>query len=407
MSFRLGFVAAGLSLLMAACTSPPEGSSNDVVTTQGKLLAFSLDTTVDQFTHMSCTNMPTASGTILNTSAYFTYRIGAYNGAGLTLNDAFYTTLKKYNSSVQAEILAASPANDNTVLQLAMRSRQNYQNVYSKTSGSPTANVDYYNMLTNLGSDDIAQVLVANPAGGRIKQIRNGQPGGYRLEGSLYFMDNAAMVQSTRDFLQGVGNAAGTAGVLAITYTNGSSTSARSQADTVVATATPAAGGTPVPTVNNAYSVWGRAYFPVFGKPSYQPSGVSYGSTYPSNVVTSFTEQSMDGSSLNPAPQWICPTSMQLRIVRPADLGQTGTSDCVRASDPANPSPELKLLRNTLRVEDWYIDLPHHCLISKHVGQTDCYGTVTSVKYADTCSTDPTTGFSNCVQWASTCYRAN
>jgi hypothetical protein len=383
-------VALSVAALTSGCTSPVESSSDDVVTAQGKLLAFSYDTTLDQFTHMSCTNMPMSSTNSFNTSAYFTYRMGAYNQGGITLTDDFYTSLKKFKFERQAEILAASPANTGTVPQLAMRGRLDYQNLYVK-SGSAVANQDYYNMLTGLGTDEIAQILVNNPAGGRVKHIRNGSAGGYRLEGSLYFSDNAALVQATRDFLQGRGNLQGNAGLLTLTYTNGGETKARSQADTVSGS-----------TVNASRSVYGRGFAPTFGKPSV--SGLYSG--YPENVVTAMTEQSLDGTTLTPAPNWSCPASLQLRIVRAADVGKTGTN-CVRKSDPAIPPAELKLLRNTLKVEDWYIDLDHSCMIPKRSGM-DCYGSRNDIVYAmgDSCSTDAS-GFSNCVQYASTCYRTN
>lgn len=391
--FTRVIVAAGLTLASASlttgCTSPVDPSTDDVVTAQGKLLPFSYDTSLDQFTHMSCSNMPMSTASAFNTSAYFTYRMGAYNQGGVTLNDAFYTTLRKYTLARQSEILAASPANTGTVLQLAMRGRLNYQNLYAKSGATAVANQDYYNMLTPLGTSDVSQAFVNNPAGGRIKHIRNGSPGGYLMEGSLYFTDSASLTQATRDFLQG----RGTAGVMTLTYSNGGATTARSQANTVTGS-----------TVVNSRSVFGRGYLPVFSQPAV--NGLYTG--YPQNVVTSMSEMSLDSTTaLSTNPVWSCPTSMQLRIVRAADVGLSG-ANCVRKSDP-NPLPsDLAILRNTLKVEDWYIDLADRCMIPKRSGM-DCYGTVTGIKYTmgDTCATDPTTGFSNCVQYASTCYRSN
>jgi hypothetical protein len=397
----------GLSVaaLGSGCTSPVQGDGSSVTEKAAKTLAFSYDATLDQFTHMSCTNMPVGSSNSFSTSAYFTYRMGAYNQGGLTLKDSFYTSLKKFKFDQQAEILAASSANTNTVLQLAMRGRLDYQNLYLRTGSNAAANQDYWNMLTTLGSSETAQTLVNNPAGSRVKFLRNGNPGGYRLEGSLYFSDNSAMVQATRDFLSGRSS---TTGLLTMTYTNGT-TKAKSPADVDTSTST-SASPTPTPPPTNVSAsrvVYGRGYAPGFGLPDPTTrTSPSLPATYPANVVTSIVETSLDGSSLSPAPQWSCPSSLQLRIVRAADVGNAGTQ-CTRKSDPANPSPELKLLRNTLKVEDWYIDLANHCMIPKRAG-TDCYGPRNDIVYTmgDACSSD-SNGFSNCVQYASTCYRTN
>jgi hypothetical protein len=336
--------------------------------------------------------MPVGGTNSFSTSAYFTYRMGAYNQGGVTLTDDFYTSLKKFKFDQQAEILAASSANTGTVLQLAMRGRLDYQNLYLRSGANAAANQDYWNMLTTLGSTETAQTLVNNPSGARVKYLRNGNPGGYRMEGSLYFSDNAAMVQATRDFLSGRSS---TMGLITMTYTNGT-TKARSPSDV-----------DDTSTANASRVVYGRGYAPGFGLPDISTvPGSSLNSSYPANVVTSLTETSLEGKTLSPAPVWLCPASLQLRIVRAADVGNAGTQ-CTRKSDPAVLPAELKLLRNTLKVEDWYIDLANHCMIPKRAG-LDCYGTRTDVAYTmgDACSTDAN-GFSNCVQYASTCYRTN
>lgn len=390
MTWKRAVVAAGLSALLASgCTSPVDTSDTDVVAAAAKTLDFSYDATVDQFTHMSCTNLTMSNPLPYNGSAYFTYRTGAYYNAGVTLKDSFYTTLKKYAFDRQAEILAESAANTNTVLQFALRSRENRQAIKVRTGTSAVANQDYMNMLSELGDQDSALTFVRNPSGARIKHMRNGSVGGYALEGSLYFTQGAAAVQDTRDFAQGIG--AGGAGMLAITYTNGSDFSARSAADVVAGS-----------KVNKTYSVYGRGYIPTFS----QPAVAGLYSGYPKNVFSTMTETSLDGTTLSPAPVWSCPTSLQLRIVRAEDAGKVaGAMDCVRKTDSVPMSAELKMVRNTLKVEDWYVDLDHKCIIPKHAG-LGCYGTVTDIKYSmgDTCGTDAN-GNSNCVQYASTCYR--
>lgn len=393
-SIKQSVVAAGLATVLAAgCTAPVESSSSSEKIAAAKTLDFSYDTTVDQLTHMSCTNMPMSSPLGFNGSAYFTYRMGAYRNGGITLTNAFYNKLKPYTFDSQSEILSSSKANSNTVLQLALRSRENRQAIKVRSGTTAVAGQDYANMFTTLGQGDVSQSLVQNPVNARIHHLRNGLVGGYLLEGTLYFTQGAATVQDVRDFAQGIG--ATGAGMLAVTYTNGTEFSARSAADVVAGS-----------TVNKAVSVYGRGYIPSFS----QPARTGQYAGYPRNTLTTVTETSLDGSVLSPAPVWTCPVSMQLKIVRPEDASTVG---CVRQSDPQTASglmttdllAQLKIVRNTLKVEDWYVDIVNHCAIPKHSGQ-GCYGPVTAVMYApgDACGTDGA-GNSNCVQYASTCYR--
>ncbi|RYZ75284.1 MAG: hypothetical protein EOP05_08235, partial [Proteobacteria bacterium] len=214
--------------LTVGCTQPVEVDADSKLVSASKSLPLSYDTSIDQVAHMSCSNMPTSSN--FNKSAYFTYRVGAYTDGGIQLKDSFFETLKNRKAEYQSSVLVGSAANKDTVLQVALRSRANYQALYTK-SGTATLDQDYANIFTELGTEDVSDSLIALPIGSRMKFIRTGTVGGARLEGSLYFGDTATMVQSSRDFLQGKGSTAGSTGLLGLTYTNGSATSARSILD--------------------------------------------------------------------------------------------------------------------------------------------------------------------------------
>ncbi len=389
-------LAATVSMAMTGCTSPVEPTTNDAITAAGKSLPFAYDTTIDQITHMSCSNMPMANPLPYNASAYFTFRAGAYTNGGVTLTNEFYTTLKKYSFEKQSEILVTSPQNTDTVIQLSLRG-ENRQSIKVGTSSTPVAGQDYFNMFAPLGTEDVALSLVKNPAGARVRQLRTGMAGGARLEGSLYFTQNSATALDARKFASGLADQSGNTGVLAVTYTNGSAFSARSPLTTG--------------SKSSQSVVYGRSYRPGFSQPTvaggvYQDPQNSLLS-YPQNVMTSMTEGSLDGKALSPTPGWSCPTALQLRVVRAEDAGKVaGAADCRRMADPTVLTPELKILRNTLRVEDWYIDVANHCMIPKRVS-TGCYGSVTNIKYtmSDQCGNVDSNGNSNCVQYASTCYR--
>jgi hypothetical protein len=118
------------------------------------------------------------------------------------------------------------------------------------------------------------------------------------------------------------------------------------------------------------------------------------------------------GAAVTGSAVWTCPSKFQFRIVRREDVNAIG-ANCTMAPDPAMPSADLLLVRNTLKVEDWYVDMTHKCIIPKQTfaqsGQS-CYGQSTSIAYTmgDACDPDgPITSGSatspTCVAFASVC----
>ena len=397
LSASRALLAAIATVGLVGCTQPVDVDADTVLTSKGKSLAFSYDTVIDQISHMSCTNMPMTSSAY-NKSAFYSYRVGAYSNGGLMLKDSFFETLKNKKAEYMSEVLAASPHNSNTILQVALRSRANYQSIYAASS-SPVLDQDYANMLSELGAPGVSDSLIALPVNGRLRFLRNGSVGGTRLEGSLYFTSNATLTQATRDFIQGRGGTSSNTGMLAVTYTNGSDTSARSIVDF---------SDNDTDTTTNLKSVYGRGYIMTFAKPAV--SGVTLPSNYPENVISLVQEQSLDSTTPITAGNWSCPTTMQFRIVRAEDINKSGAR-CRKMPDPALISPELRLVRNSLRTEDWYVDMDNRCIVPKKAGtdgRNGCYGTITDIKYnlGDACTTD-SNGFSNCTQYASICYRTN
>ena len=63
-------------------------------------------------------------------------------------------------------------------------------------------------------------------------------------------------------------------------------------------------------------------------------------------------------------------------VIRPEDLA-AGRVICNAQVDRPNGTTQqaaLNAVRRVLRVEDWFVDLDHHCIIPKHTGDY-CYGT--------------------------------
>jgi hypothetical protein len=391
--FRARLAAASVAMvsaLLSGCTQPVEVSADTKLASAAKNLPFVYDTSIDQIAHMSCSNIPSNS---VNKSAYFTYRVGAYTSAGILLKDSFFDALKNKKPEYQAEVLTQSPANTDTIVQVALRGYDNYQSIYTKT-GTAVIDSDYANMFTALGTEEVADLLIAQPVGARVRHVRSGTAGGFRMEGSLYFTEREALVEDTRAYLRGYGSNNGR-GLLTVTYTNGSAYSARSIVDL---------NDDDKDTTTNARSVYGRGYELTFRKPATINNSNEAGLR--ENVLATVTEKTLDPMNPIAAGTWTCDPGMQLRIVRAEDINKTGAR-CRKIPDPAVLSPELRVIRNSLRAEDWYVDLVNRCIIPKKSGP-GCYGAVTDIKYnlGDACTTDPSTGFSNCTQFASICYRS-
>jgi hypothetical protein len=132
--------------------------------------------------------------------------------------------------------------------------------------------------------------------------------------------------------------------------------------------------------------------------------------TFPAVAVQNVTEVDLE----NPTNRvglgaWSCPSSLQFRIIRPEDLAEPG-ANCVKKPDPSvvSPTSALGIVRNSLKTEDWYIDMTNRCIIPKRssLESPSCYGNIKKVTYAmgDGCVE---AGEGICVAIASVCYRTN
>jgi hypothetical protein len=362
---------------------------------------FAYDTNLDQIAYMSCSNMATTN----DTSAFFTFRAGAYRNAGIMLSEAYFSNnpigLRPLDE--QADIFNESPANTNTQLQLALRYRQNYQTVITST-GTPVLGQDYAQLYDTLGTNDMTEYLLSLPPSTRSRRVSNGSAQGLHMEGDLNFSSSVGLLDSVR------GDLMNNSYTLALTYaqTPGAGVQARSVLD-----AFPNSGE------NANVNVYGKGYQLVFT----QPYASQMSPEFPAVVLSAVTEAPLDPNPSPtpipatpiPSPNWVCPSNLQFRIVRSIDIN-ADAANCVMAPDPETPSAELTLVRQSLRVEDWYVDMQDQCIIAKAPGP-DCYGTPGSpptVDYnlTDSCSgtmSDTTVTNPNriCTAYASICYRTN
>ena len=385
--FRITASVAGLAVLVLAfqnCSQPADVDAQAVAASEAAKIEFGYDTSIDQISYMSCA---VAEPGTFDGGAYYSFRFGAYRSAGLRLNDSFRLNHGKKPPEKQASLLTESPANTATNIQFAIRQLANFQVMYTAT-GTSVRGQDYVNILEALGTYDLSDLLVRLDPAARVKYLRNGTVFGTRMEGSLYFTRNPTLANSIRTALR---NDA----MLAQTYSHAgqgstSDTLARSPRDVVENSA-----------ANPYTQVYGRGYNLKFAQPTV--GATASNANFPNVIMREVSELNLVSTSDRTGlSTWTCPDTMRFRIVRPEDV-KANRVTCAMAPDPAILTQDLSIVRNQLRVEDWYVDMTNRCVVPKKAPAT-CYGNVASVQYdiTQTCS-EGVDGA--CVSFVRTCYR--
>jgi hypothetical protein len=396
---------SGLAMLVAFqnCTVPMTPADRSS-TAEADKLDFAYDAKINQIAYMTCSNL---TGDQYDKSAYFSIRAGAYDNnrlfglmadnGGLRLKDSFFAALARKQPEKQISLLSLSKANTATTMQLAVRPTSNYQGVLTST-GAARQGLDFQNLLDVLGTTGVSRELVNLPDNERLRYIRNELMGG-RMEGSLMFASNAEGVLTLRNGLSSVES------LLALTFTERSGTSAidyaaRSPSHVIEGSA-----------ANPARTVYGRGYelgFETIG------AGSLNGTHYQTAVLAAVSERNLENPS-DRQGDWACPQMLRFKIILDEDINDPD-SICRKRPDPLDSemSAELRIARNSLRHEDWWIDMENRCIISKKTASAGCYGNRRYIQYNPNirCNHSPTTNNSVetnklCAAYASICVRRN
>lgn len=384
-------VGALLVLVYQNCSQSLETNGDSAFASEAAKVDFAYDAVPDQISYLSCAAAEVGT---FDTSAYFSFRVGAYRMGGIRLSDAFRSNLGKKPLDRQVSLLAASPANTATNMQISIRRLDNFQMMYT-SSGVAKIGEDFADVFERLGTEDLSDILVRLDPTARVRYLRNGTVYGSRFEGSLFFTKNPTLAGSIRSALK---NDA----FLGLTYSQSpvdssgsssgaSSTLARSPRDVVEGS-----------TANPNTQVYGGGFYIRFSQPTL--GGVAANANYPQNVLKEVSEFNlMNSTDMAGSSTWTCPDAMKFRVVRPEDV-KAGRITCAMVADPAVLTSDLAIVRNQFRVEDWYVDMVNRCVVPKKSPAT-CYGSgVTTVQYAinQTCNqgADP-----SCVHYGSVCYR--
>ncbi len=338
-------------LVYQNCSNPAIAPSNSLASEASKI-DFPYDSQIDQIAYMSCNQMVTGG---YDASAYFSFRAGAYRaGSGVEVTTAFKNDIHVSGGAPaeQASLLAAIAAVATARPQLAIRSFSNFQAPFLATATSTgTDGVDFTTFFTPMDDPNFALAAINEVSGDGLKYVRNEAPQGARFEAAISLNNAYGTVRALEKSIN--------SGVTLLTVTyqgQGGSFSARAPSDYGIS------------TTSSTISAYGRGYQLTFR----QPVGAS--SQYPTSTLASVSELNLESRSL-PAVSgaWTCDPSMQFRVLRSNLTSDLKQAVCTMGVDDPNDA-KLAIVRNSFRVEDWYVDMANRCLIPKKTGG-GCYAT--------------------------------
>ena len=382
--------AAAMVLVFQNCAQSADSSLSNQ-SSQSVDLPFAYKAQVDTIAYMSCSEITNT----VEQRAYFTFRAGAYNNntGGLSITDDFRTKTLNYAATQRAKALSQSDLNANVRLNLAIRQSTNLQVPF--LVGPLAVGKDIDSFLPQLDSDVVAGPLAAVTKG----QMVNYFPGSQAqrlMEASLRLYQDEKDATTIRALFNTE------SAMLVAGYS-------KDLEEMNPAIRVPAGG-----LATQAYGFGYKVHFAVpASHTAADPRVLS-----PTGVQEIDLQNGTDTKST-----WDCNSAYQFQIVRPEDqlIAGTGTIRCAGTPDPLGNTTNaniVRALRRVLRVEDWYIDPVHACIMPKPnpitpAGGDVCYGgldpKVTTINYrtsatpgASSCTTTPT---SLCPHFVSICIR--
>jgi len=367
---------------------------------QGSTFPYHAD--FDQVAYMSCSEQ---GDVFPDPQTFFTFRVGAYRTGGLGLSDEFIEATERVNERTVRNVLLQNELSVGSRLRFALRPNENFLNIYRNADSSELGEegTDFSSALTNMGEISLVDQIMGMAPGQKLLTWDNAPfESQIRLEGSLYFdsselLQNDMRNQITRGML------------LALTFNEEESGQPRGPSSREETAST-----------DLRRDVFGSAVQIRFRQPFpgdfENVAGSRFASTAPSTdtpprLLGSVQEVSI-GSNSDPAtfPPWTCPDSLAFRIVLPQHAVAQG---CQIQPDPAIPSQDLTAIRQSLYVEDWYIDTINRCAIPREdrIRTGSCYGIdsdtddtrIIQYDFSQPCGLDDNKGA--CAHFVSICVR--
>ncbi len=382
--------AVFLPLIYQNCApAPQEGESVSSSKSFTSTLPFAYQSKMDTIAYMSCSNIEDA----VNTRAYFTFRVGAYNSAtgGLSLTPEYRKATEFYTTTNRGRALADSERNNNILMSLSIRDARNLQLPFKGDAEGPAMpELDIDTFLPPLTSNEIAGALAGAGEGVQLNYFP-GDASKRLIEASLRFFSSEGAMDNVRSQL-GSQNALLVAGYS--TSDDDTDQGLRGPEDY----ASDSEVGTP--SKSRVYGSGYRVNFGLGGNMSSAPLRV-----LARGGISEIDLQSGDDVEAS----WNCDQTYQFMIVRPEDKSASpAKATCftgVDAPTSAAQAQTLAAIRRVLRPEDWYVDLNRRCVVPKTTGDY-CYGSTLgtrSIRYYDTSCTESNS--IACPHFVSVCIR--
>lgn len=431
----LGIIVMSLLVLISFQNCGTQDYSNTLTQPSGTLvdlsnsdkIPFAYDFMANQISYMSCSrtadskNGTKASTTHLNnTNTFYTFKVGAYDTAGLTLRSEFISFVKDTYSFKGVledqkikDALVQGGAHKNTSFQLSFRDATPIAaGIFSPSALSGTQNsisktIDYnlFPYSRFIASTEFQPELVnlfKNP-NTRINTLGTGS-NPYKLESSLHFEQLNAYLENGAQQIRNFISSSSQTRYLSVTYSED-----------------PNGGGSPGTTTEyiarsanpeiSSNLVWGTGYQIKFTTPSQSP----FLRPQKNNVLASVQELNLSVLNQPNTPLWSCPASLRFIIVSPKDTGIDGAYPC-KETNFANLTSENQkkyaILRRHLPEDQWGIDPGRQCIYPKQSG-SDCYGgsNIKKIDYSynngAACGQDPNDAYLDtiCSEFLSVCVR--
>lgn len=354
---RFGIVLViAMLLTFQNCSSPnEEGAADGSSTGQSytEKLPFAYTVRPDTIAHMSCSSMRTG----FNPRAYFSFKVmSATSAGGIGVTPEFLLATNKFTASQRIDAFADSTLNANTQIQLSIRKTNDYQAVFGAAGGTSRLGYDVDGFLDlELANPTIASHLAMMQIG----EVRKYFPGPQEkrlVEGTLRYFDTTynSNLDVTRGYL------ADKTMHLVAGYT-----------DTSDILSSPLRGPSGVTT----QGIFGSGYMLDFKV----PAGFNSADT---RALNSVLERDLKTNSTVSGAGWVCDPNFQFMIIRPEDIVAKKIA-CFTGADRHDKTYPIELerlqkIRRVLRVEDWYVDVKHRCVVPK-TPIDFCYGDPTQM----------------------------
>jgi hypothetical protein len=396
----LGFQNCGSDLPTSYFSA--SGGSNDIYKVK-----------VDQLAYMSCAEQKDVSN---EQNVFFTFRAGAYgDDTGLSLSPEFLAKYPQKRNSELLGILAEDPVIANSQIQFSVRNQSNLAQMFiSNGSTDGVDGLDYDFTFGLLGSQELSASLITTNED-HSGWLNYWSPAGVNydayFQGTLTYNESEADANAVRNAMIAggyvlttvFGEPAKPANIKIPDYTLDDD---KTNDDTATAS-------------NEAFGIGLKLNFKQPTPLNWNYSGVSY-VTMPKRVLASVVEYDLTTPNRSQGT-WTCPSNLQFRVIYPDDVtvqdptGVTGNI-CSTTLDPASPSADLLRVRNSLPVEDWYVDMTKKCVVPRRSAVGSCYGIdagthdTRQVNYKMTSICNPavvTATASACAHFVSICYKTN